>query len=183
MIACKSITGTECKYSLDGSILDDNEFETIGEGVFGMIYESKATATTLTRNEAEVSDKAVVPVIVKKLMEDVPESTALDFNLEVTAMERLDHPNVLRLLGRIAGPPTFGDFCALRARYATFFRLHKAFDCHCRSLISAVACAGSLKSFLQSSKAGGLSDLEQLRMARDLAAGMKYLMANDIVHG
>lgn len=121
MIACKSITGTECKYSLDGSILDDNEFETIGEGVFGMIYESKATATTLTRNEAEVSDKAVVPVIVKKLMEDVPESTALDFDLEVTAMERLDHPNVLRLLGRIAGPPRLAIFAHYALGTQPFF--------------------------------------------------------------
>lgn len=65
-----------------------------------MVYECSIARAGVDRlRDGGVGDDATV--VVKKLSSDASETVAREFAMEAVAMERIDHANILRLVGTV----------------------------------------------------------------------------------
>jgi serine/threonine protein kinase len=143
-------------FTISPSSLIDSESTNLGEGIFGMVYECGLARDGSDRLRDGNTGNATV--VVKKLSKMVSARVAADFAVEAAAMEKLDHPNVLRVLGSVM-------------------------DCEPRMVIFEGHVHGVLRTYLHSRKTSSkLSALQQARMSCDVAAGLDYLHESGSVH-
>ncbi|KAG5323108.1 JAK kinase, partial [Acromyrmex heyeri] len=118
----------------------------IGEGFYGEVYKG----TLRRRNGKEVDSEQ--DVAVKKLKTQEDSENVLDFEREIKIMERLNHPNIVKIL------------CSVD-----------------RILVMEFIQYGSLLSYLSSHRYS-LAYKTLLGFALDIVAGMEYLGSMNIVH-
>ncbi|XP_037326565.2 megakaryocyte-associated tyrosine-protein kinase isoform X2 [Pungitius pungitius] len=131
----------ELELSKNGWLLDITKLklgENIGEGEFGAVYEG---------------DYMGQRVAVKIIKCDV---TAQAFLQETTVMTKLQHKNMVRLLGVI---------------------LHKGLH-----IVTELMTKGNLVNFLRTRGRSVISSAQLLRFALDVCEGMEYLEAKKLVH-
>ena len=110
------------------------------------------------------SETTNVAVIVKELIEDAEPELVEAFVTEAKAMITIDNDNVIRMVG-----------CLL--------------DGNLKKIVYEEYTNGPLKKFLESArkddgnKEDGIKPIDQIKMARDVAAGMLYLSERQVVHG
>eukprot|EP00038_Savillea_parva_P015664 m.14658 g.14658 ORF g.14658 m.14658 type:complete len:1077 (-) comp3182_c0_seq1:53-3283(-) len=138
--------------------LIDTNFSNLGEGVFGMVYACEIARDSVSQRLRDGHTTGNAAVVVKKLASDVSAEVAADFAAEAAVMEKLDHPNVLRLVASdMEGSP--------------------------RIMVYEGHGHGMLVMYLHACKTTGqLSSLQQARMGRDVAAGLAYLHSVGAVH-
>ncbi|XP_012940145.1 muscle, skeletal receptor tyrosine-protein kinase [Aplysia californica] len=114
-------------------------------------------------------------IAIKMLKEDASETVQSDFEREASLMVEFDHPNIVRLLGVC----TVGKPMCLLFEYMSkgdlneFLRLCSPDQC----LLRSDACSNpSLE------EVGSIDAVDQLHMARQVAAGMVYLADRGYVH-
>eukprot|EP00035_Acanthoeca_spectabilis_P020995 m.435749 g.435749 ORF g.435749 m.435749 type:complete len:1008 (+) comp17886_c0_seq1:364-3387(+) len=143
-------------YAIKPEALTDSDFNNLGEGVFGLVYECGMARDGVNRLRDGNSGNAIV--VVKSLSKDAGVDVAADFAAEAAAMEKLDHPNILRILG-------------------------SSMDGETRIMVYEGHAHGVLNTFLLACKTTGkLSALDQARMAHDVASGVAYLHELGSVH-
>mmetsp|Transcript_7283 Transcript_7283/g.18694 ORF Transcript_7283/g.18694 Transcript_7283/m.18694 type:complete len:1006 (-) Transcript_7283:23-3040(-) len=136
--------------------LIDDDFTNLGEGSFGMIYTCEMSRDGSGRHRDGHAGNA--SVVVKSLAKSATAEDAERFAAEAAAMEKLDHPNVLRILG-------------------------SAMEGESRVMIFEGHAHGVLKTYLEACKATAkLSALQQVRLGADVAAGLAYLHSIGAVH-
>ncbi|KAF7667811.1 hypothetical protein LDENG_00043010 [Lucifuga dentata] len=131
----------ELELSKTGWLLDIRKLtlgESIGEGEFGAVY------------EGEYMDQKVA---VKTIKCDV---TAQAFLQETTVMTKLQHKNLVRLLGVI---------------------LHKGLH-----IVTELMTKGNLVNFLRTRGRSVINEVQLLRFALDVCEGMEYLESKRLVH-
>ncbi|XP_031719809.1 megakaryocyte-associated tyrosine-protein kinase isoform X1 [Anarrhichthys ocellatus] len=131
----------ELELSKTGWLLDITKLklgENIGEGEFGAVYEG---------------DYMGQRVAVKTIKCDV---TAQAFLQETTVMTKLQHKNLVRLLGVI---------------------LHKGLH-----IVTELMTKGNLVNFLRTRGRSVVNSVQLLRFALDVCEGMEYLEAKKLVH-
>ncbi|XP_072315269.1 non-receptor tyrosine-protein kinase TNK1 [Eucyclogobius newberryi] len=132
------------------SLIHDSELalgEKLGSGSFGVVR----------RGEWHTPNGRVVPVAVKSLKNSrsTPTDTMSDFLQEVSTMQSLDHPNIIRLYGVVLAQPL--------------------------KMVTELAPVGSLYDTLRSRQ----YEYPLLRMwlfATQIAAGMDYLESRRYIH-
>ncbi|XP_049444698.1 megakaryocyte-associated tyrosine-protein kinase isoform X1 [Epinephelus fuscoguttatus] len=131
----------ELELSKTGWLLDIAKLklgESIGEGEFGAVYEGEYMGQR---------------VAVKTIKCDV---TAQAFLQETTVMTKLQHKNLVRLLGVI---------------------LHKGLH-----IVTELMTKGNLVNFLRTRGRSVLNSVQLLRFALDVCEGMEYLESKKLVH-
>ncbi|KAM4629281.1 megakaryocyte-associated tyrosine-protein kinase [Polymixia lowei] len=131
----------ELELSKTGWLLDIRKLtlgESIGEGEFGAVY------------EGQYMDQRVA---VKNIKCDV---TAQDFLQETTVMTKLQHKNLVRLLGVI---------------------LHNGLH-----IVTELMTKGNLVNFLRTRGRSVINTAQLLRFALDVCEGMEYLESKRLVH-
>eukprot|EP00041_Stephanoeca_diplocostata_P025194 m.654831 g.654831 ORF g.654831 m.654831 type:complete len:1020 (+) comp22692_c0_seq1:441-3500(+) len=143
--------------------LDDNEhYESIGEGGFGMVYESGISTLGGQLGNRLRDDSGTVEttvVVIKKLSNLASAEARAAFLQEAVVMEKIDHPNVVRLVGSCT---QFGDPMLM------------VFEAH----------TDTLHAFLTgySQRKEKLTVAEQAKLGRDVARGLDYLHSHDVIH-
>lgn len=149
----------------------------LGEGAFGIVYQAEAKG--ITSDEDECSN-----VAVKQLRQGSNETD--DFFREVDFMAKLDHPNVVKLLG----------VCTLEEPFSMMFEYMDLGDL-CGFLREAVGLGKSDDDGAEKEEGGedtkeGDDDLlateplltkpELLSIAKQVAEGMTYISSLHLVH-
>ena len=126
--------------------------QTVGEGVFGMVYEAKADVVL-----KGAADAKTISVVVKKLRQDASPLLTSFFMKEVQALQNCDNENIIKLLGVV----TVDNPMLMLLEYCS---------------------NGCLKSYLQNCRVSSpLAPHQQLIFAKDVALGMKYLSGLKVV--
>ncbi len=94
------------KWELDPKKLDPEACISIGEGLFGLVFEGRILEADLEKMRPDdvIPDDHSVVVVVKKVAIDKTEKRA-DFFKELAVMKEIDHPHVLRLVGAMTMEP------------------------------------------------------------------------------
>ncbi|KFO26728.1 Muscle, skeletal receptor tyrosine-protein kinase [Fukomys damarensis] len=143
----------------------------IGEGAFGRVFQARAPGL--------LPYEPFTMVAVKMLKEEASADMQADFQREAALMAEFDNPNIVKLLGVCA----VGKPMCLLFEYMAYGDLNEFL----RSMSPHAVCSLShsdLSMRAQVSSLGppALSCVDQLCIARQVAAGMAYLSERKFVH-
>nr|BAG55504.1 protein tyrosine kinase [Monosiga ovata] len=129
--------------------LDASHHVLMGEGPFGLVYEGRASIGDGGKN---------IPVVVKKLKNDVEAAVRSDFIKEIQYMREFQNANVLKLLGAVT----------------TDVPMLAIFESPTH---------GTLRSYLEQSRLNNsISAVEQIQLAYEVWQGFAYIEERGIVH-
>ncbi|XP_023664282.1 muscle, skeletal receptor tyrosine-protein kinase [Paramormyrops kingsleyae] len=143
----------------------------IGEGAFGRVFQARAPGL--------LPMETFTMVAVKMLKEEASADMQNDFQREAALMAEFDHPNIVRLLGVCA----VGKPMCLLFEYMANGDLNEYLRRNCpnpRHSLSQASLSG--RSFASELEGGALTCVDQLFIAKQVAAGMAYLSERKFVH-
>jgi serine/threonine protein kinase len=144
--------------------------EKIGDGQFGEVHLAEADIRDLNAQFGEeYTGKTKITVAVKTLKGDVQKDAKTDFFKEVRVMSRLQHENVVRLLGVRQDDP----ICMI-VEYMENGDLNQFLKCHVLEDDHDVMIYANTKQ--------PISCKELIYITSQVAAGMKYFAAMNFVH-
>uniref|UniRef100_A0A8C4WXJ5 Discoidin domain receptor tyrosine kinase 1 n=1 Tax=Eptatretus burgeri TaxID=7764 RepID=A0A8C4WXJ5_EPTBU len=148
--------------------------ERLGEGQFGEVHLCETTElpeVSKKRVDAEVSDSSPLIVAVKTLRADACKSDKKDFLQEVKILSRLQHPNIVCLLGvSLRDNP----LCIV-TEYMSNGDLHQFLQLHTISKEPFIRTLSKKKQTF-------VSVHSLLHIGRQIACGMAYLASVNLVH-
>ena len=139
----------------------------LGEGAFGVVYQAAVEGL----DNPESTEFSSIDVAVKQLREGSNEMD--DFFREVDFMSKLDHPNVVKLIG----------VCSIEEPFCMIFEYMDLGDL-CNYLRQAIGLEGSQENLQESASEVEplLTQSELLIIAAQVAEGMVYISGLGLVH-
>lgn len=133
----------------------------LGEGAFGVVYEGQA--------EDILKKKEKTVVAVKQLKGSSDPSVVDNFFREVDFMAKLEHPNIVNLLG----------VCSMEEPFCMIFEYMDLGDL-CSFLREAVGLGGDCQG--EELEDPLLTEQELVHIAHQVAKGMEYISSQHLVH-
>ena len=142
--------------------------ETLGSGHFGKVILAKTVGLSLyDLNMGESTDKTIaVPVAVKMLKTNASGSSKVQFEKEYQFMFRLNHPNVIRLLG----------ICLTETPFIMMEYMDK------RDLNKVLKQYHGIVDHNVNPREGEITQQMLTQICTQIASGMNYLASNNFIH-
>ncbi len=135
----------------------------LGEGAFGIVHEGEAR---------DIVEKGMTTVVaVKQLKGGSDPSVVDDFFREVDFMAKLEHPNIVNLLG----------VCSMEEPFSMVFEYMDLGDL-CSFLREAVGLGGDGEEEEGDLDNALLTEQELLQIVHQVAEGMEYISSQHLVH-
>ena len=141
----------------------------LGSGQFGEVILARTVGLSCADlKTGNSTDKSIsVRVAIKMLKADASEASKIQFEKEYRFMFRLNHPNVIRMLGICTDKTPF-----IMMEYMEHGDLHQILNIHYNSIIDNLKVPGE----------GEISQKTLTQICANIASGMSYLASNNFVH-